>query len=247
MLSARNQLEQNVVKTEALPPSAGTLNTSICATQRSAKRLEQRCLCAWLSTQRHSSDSALRRPVACSIFNSCLFPKLYIEISFHAFLKMHARFAVKSKPSKKKSNIQTSISKFFAEVNKKPEGDSANKSGINSNTLHLGVGVKVNTNLVINTITTQHSLPDSCFNVFRQQVGSIIVKKLMLKLCNAPSLFQRHITTRDHKVSPSCVFNRKNTVKMEWNPRGSEPNCPMMESLKTWTLMPLSVTVSKVI
>ncbi|XP_031426428.1 DNA mismatch repair protein Msh3 [Clupea harengus] len=55
---------------------------------------------------------------------------------------MHARFAVKSKPSKKKSNIQTSISKFFAEVNKKPEGDSANKSGINSNTLHLGVGVK---------------------------------------------------------------------------------------------------------
>ncbi|XP_063049779.1 DNA mismatch repair protein Msh3 [Engraulis encrasicolus] len=56
---------------------------------------------------------------------------------------MHARFAVgKSKSSKSKPNIQTSISKFFASTTKKPESDSANKSGINLNNLHLGVGLK---------------------------------------------------------------------------------------------------------
>ncbi|XP_076126474.1 DNA mismatch repair protein Msh3 [Alosa pseudoharengus] len=56
---------------------------------------------------------------------------------------MHARFAVvKSKPNKNKANVQTSISKFFAGVNKKSESDSANKSGINPNNLHLGIGLK---------------------------------------------------------------------------------------------------------
>lgn len=68
------------------------------------------------------------------------------EISVHAFLNMHARFAVvKSKSSKNKANIQTSISKFFTGVNKKSEGDSANNSGINPNNPHIGVRLKVNT------------------------------------------------------------------------------------------------------
>ncbi|KAL2092081.1 hypothetical protein ACEWY4_011879 [Coilia grayii] len=57
---------------------------------------------------------------------------------------MHARFAVgKSKSSKSKPNIQTSISKFFAAAaTKKTESDNANKSGTNLNNFHPGVGLK---------------------------------------------------------------------------------------------------------